>query len=105
LHTRWLHVNPTAVGFSFLLTILLISCVWGLRYSLFAAIVAAVAQLFLCHPVPVHDCGSSKLIALFAFLVTAVVASQLSERPAEECWPRTSAVKVKDYIPSVNSCG
>lgn len=82
LYTRWLHVNPTTVGFSFLLTILLISAVWGLRYSLFAAIVAAVAYNYFFLP-PLFRftiADPQNWIALFAFLVTAVVASQLSER-------------------------
>ena len=82
LYTRWLHVNPTTVGFSLLLTILLISAVWGLRYSLFAAIVAAVAYNYFFLP-PLFRftiADPQNWVALFAFLITAVVASQLSER-------------------------
>jgi two-component system sensor histidine kinase KdpD len=82
LYFRWLHVNPTTVGFTFLLTILLISAVWGLRYALFSAIVAALAYNYFFLPpsfrFTIFD--PQDWIALFAFLVTAVVASQLSER-------------------------
>jgi hypothetical protein len=31
LYARWLQVNPTTVGFSLLLAVLLISAAWGLR--------------------------------------------------------------------------
>ena len=82
LYFRVLHVNPATVGFSFLLAILLISAVWGLRYSLLSAIVAAVAYNYFFLP-PLFGftiADPQNWIALFAFLVTAVVASQLSER-------------------------
>jgi two-component system sensor histidine kinase KdpD len=82
LYFRWLHVNPTTVGFSFLLVVLLISAAWGLRYAIFTAIVATVAYNYFFLP-PLFRftiADPQNWIALFAFLVTAVVASQLSER-------------------------
>jgi two-component system, OmpR family, sensor histidine kinase KdpD len=82
LYTRWLHVNPTTVGFSLLLAILLISAAWGLRYSLIAAVAGALAYNYFFLPplfrLTIAD--PQNWIALIAFLVTAVVASQLSER-------------------------
>ena len=82
LYTRWLHVNPPTVGFSLLLAILLISAAWGLRYSLLAAIAGALAYNYFFLPplfrLTIAD--PQNWIALTAFLVTAVVASQLSER-------------------------
>jgi two-component system, OmpR family, sensor histidine kinase KdpD len=82
LYFRWLHVNPTTVGFSLLLAVLLISAAWGLRYAIFAAFVATVAYNYFFLP-PVFRftiADPQNWIALCAFLVTAVVASQLSER-------------------------
>jgi two-component system sensor histidine kinase KdpD len=79
---RWLHVNPTTVGFSFLLAVLLISTTWGLRYATFTAILATAAYNFFFLP-PLFKltiADPQNWIALAAFLVTAGVASQLSER-------------------------
>jgi two-component system, OmpR family, sensor histidine kinase KdpD len=82
VYFRWLHVNPTTVGFSFLLAVLLISTAWGLRYSIFTAILATVAYNYFFLP-PLFKftiADPQNWVALLAFLVTAVVASQLSER-------------------------
>ena len=82
LYFRWLHVNPTTVGFSLLLAVFLISTAWGLRYAIFTAILATVAYNYFFLPplfrLTIAD--PQNWIALFAFLGTAVVASQLSER-------------------------
>ncbi|MGA8761346.1 MAG: ATP-binding protein [Candidatus Sulfotelmatobacter sp.] len=82
VYFRWLHVNPATVGFSFLLAILLISAAWGLRYAIYTAILATVGYNYFFLP-PLFRftiADPQNWIALFAFLVTAVVASQLSER-------------------------
>jgi two-component system sensor histidine kinase KdpD len=82
LYIRLLHVNLTTVGFTFLLAILLIAAAWGLRYSIVAAVVAAGAYNYFFLP-PLFRftiADPQNWIALSAFLVTAIVASQLSER-------------------------
>ena len=82
LFSRWLHVNPTTVGFTFLLAVLLISTTWGLRFAIFTAVLATAAYNFFFLP-PFFRFAISdpqNWIALFAFLATAGVASQLSER-------------------------
>ena len=82
LFFRLLHVNPTTVGFSFLLAVLLISTTWGLRYATFTAILATGAYNFFFLP-PFFKftiADPQNWIALFAFLATAGVASQLAER-------------------------
>jgi len=79
---RWLHVNPATVGFTFLLVILFISAAWGLRYAIFTALLATIAYNYFFLP-PLFKftiADPQNWIALFAFLVTAVAASQLSER-------------------------
>ena len=79
---RLLHVNPTTVGFSFLLAVLLISTTWGLRYATFTAIIATAAYNFFFLPPIFHFtiADPQNWIALFAFLATAGIASQLAER-------------------------
>jgi two-component system, OmpR family, sensor histidine kinase KdpD len=82
LYFRWLHVNPSTVGFTFLLAVLLISANWGLRYAIVTSILATVAyNLFFLPPLlRLTIADPQNWIALSAFLVTAVLASQLSER-------------------------
>lgn len=82
IYFHWLHVNPTTVGFSLLLVILLVSAAWGLRYAIFTAIIATVAYNYFFLP-PLFRftiADPQNWVALLGFLVTAVVASQLSER-------------------------
>jgi len=82
VYFRWIHVNPATVGFTFLLAILFISAGWGLRYAVFSCLLATAAyNYFFLPPVfrfTVQD--PQNWAALFAFLVTAVAASQFSER-------------------------
>lgn len=86
LYFRWLHVNPTTVGFSFLLIILVISAVWGLRYAIFMAVLSALAYNFFFLPPLLRFtiADPQNWVALFAFLFTAVVGSELSERARRE---------------------
>ena len=65
VYFKWVHVNPTTVGFTFLLAILMISAARGLRYfRLFrmAIVAALVVQLFLSSAdSPFHDCRNAEL--------------------------------------------
>lgn len=86
VYTRWLHVNPTTVGFTFLLAILVVSTMWGLRCAIFTAILATLAYNYFFLP-PLYQftiADPQNWIALFAFLFTAVIASQLSDRARRE---------------------
>ena len=86
LYTRWLHVNPATVGFSFLLVILVVSATWGLQCAIFTGVLAAAAYNYFFLP-PLYQFTISdpqNWVALFAFLFTAVVASELSERARRE---------------------
>jgi two-component system sensor histidine kinase KdpD len=79
-------VNPTTVGFTFLLAILVVSALWGLRYAIFTAILATLAYNYFFLP-PLFRftiADPQNWIALFAFLCTAIIASQLSERARRE---------------------
>lgn len=86
VYFKWLHVNPTTVGFTFLLAILMVSAAWGLRYAVFMAILATLAYNFFFLP-PLFRfsiADAQNWVALFAFLLTAIIASQLSERARHE---------------------
>ncbi len=79
---RWLHLNPTTIALAFLLGVLGISASWGLRQAVFMSAMATVAfNYFFLPPIGTfHISDPQNWIALFAFLVTAVTASELSER-------------------------
>jgi len=82
LYFRWIHINPATVGFTFLLAVLLTSAAWGLRYSIFTALLATIGYNYFFLP-PLFTftiADPQNWVALLAFLGTAVVASQLSER-------------------------
>ena len=82
VYFRWLHVNPTTVGFTFLLAVLVISAGWGLRYAIFMAILATLAYNYFFLPPLLHItiADPQNWVALLTFLLTAIIASQLSER-------------------------
>jgi len=86
LYTRLLHVNPTTVALTFLLCVLVVSSVWGLISSLFMAVLATAAfNYYFLPPVGTFTIADSQnWIALFAFIATAVVASELSERARKQ---------------------
>src|SRR5271163_3451216 len=77
-----LHVNPTTVALTFLIAVLLVSAYWGLRYAVVLALGATGAFNFYFLP-PIGTfriADPQNWVALFAFLVTAIVASNLAER-------------------------
>lgn len=86
IFSRWLNVNPTTVGFTFLLAILVVSAAWGLRYAIFMAILATMAyNYFFLPPILRFTIADPQnWVALFTFLLTAIIASQLSERARRE---------------------
>lgn len=81
-----LHVNHTTVALMFLVTVLLTSAYWGLRYAVVMSVVATAAfNFFFLPPVGTFTIADPQnWIALFAFLVTALVASNLAERARRE---------------------
>ncbi len=76
-----LRVNHTTVALMFLIAVLLASAYWGLRYALVLAVGATAAfNFFFLPPVGTFTIADPQnWVALFAFLVTAVVASNLAE--------------------------
>ena len=83
---RYLNVNPTAIALLFLIAVLLVSAYWGLRYAVVLSIVATAAFNFFFLP-PLYTftiADPQNWVALLAFLVTALVAGNLSERARRE---------------------
>lgn len=79
-------VNQTTVGFSFLLAILAISALWGMAVSAVMSVAAMLAfNFFFLPPIGTFTIADPQnWVALFAFLVTAIVGSQLSVRIRRE---------------------
>ena len=78
--------NPTTVALTFLLAVLVVSAYWGLRYSVALAIVATLAfNFYFLPPIGTFTIADPQnWVALFAFLVTAIIASKLSESARRE---------------------
>src|ERR1700688_5282439 len=81
-----LHVNQTTVALILLLAILAVSAVWGMAVSVFMSVAAVLAfNYFFLPPVGTFTIADPQnWVALFAFLVTAIMGSQLSARIRKE---------------------
>lgn len=79
-------VNHTTVALSFLLAILAISAVWGMAVSALMSVAAMLAfNFFFLPPLGTFTVADPQnWVALFAFVVTAIVGSQLSNRIRRE---------------------
>lgn len=79
---RAVAVSTTTVGFTFLLVILSASTIWGLGVSCMMSVAATLAfDYFFLPPVGSLDIADPQdWVALFSFLVTAVLGSSLSAR-------------------------
>ena len=75
-------VNATTVGFAYLITILLIAASWGIAESVLASIVATVCfNYFFLPPVGTWAIADPEnWVALFTFLISSLIASELSNR-------------------------
>lgn len=85
------HGNATTVSLTFLLAVLILSATWGLLYAVFIAIMATLALNFYFLP-PVHTftiADPENWVAMFVFLATAIISSQLSERARREAFRAT----------------
>src|SRR6202007_699120 len=75
-----LHVNQTTVALSFLLAILAVSAVWGMAVSVAMSLVAvATFNYFFLPPIGTLTIADPQnWVALIAFLIVSVIASNLS---------------------------
>lgn len=82
LYARFVPVNPTTVALSYVVVILLIATGWGIAEAVAALLVATVCfNIFFLPPVGTLTIADPQnWVALVAFLLTAIVASQLSGR-------------------------
>jgi two-component system sensor histidine kinase KdpD len=81
-YSQVLQVNPTTVAMTYLVVILLIAIGWGIAEATTASLVAVLCLNFFFLP-PVGTltiADPQNWVALLAFLITAVVTSQLSGR-------------------------
>ena len=81
-----LHANTTTVALTFLLAVLVVSAYWGFWFAAFLALLSTLAFNFYFLP-PFGTfmiADPQNWVALFAFLATAVIAGQLSERARRE---------------------
>lgn len=85
-YTRGLHANATTVALTFLLVVLVVSANWGFWYAAFLAVLSTLAfNYFFLPPFGTLTIADPQnWAALFAFLATAVIAGQLSERARRE---------------------
>ena len=82
LYSELLHANPTTVALSYLVAILLIATTWGIVEATSASVLAVLCfNFFFLPPVGTLTIADPQnWVAFVAFLVTAIVASQLSGR-------------------------
>ena len=82
IYRHLFRVNPTSAALTFLILVLLSSAYWGFRVALVLSLVAtAIFNFFFLPPVGTFTIADPQnWVALIAFLVTALVASDLSER-------------------------
>src|ERR1700736_385464 len=85
-YRHFLHVNQTTVALSFVLAILAVSAIWGMAVSALMSVMAMVAfNYFFLPPVGALTIADPQnWVALFAFLVTSIMGSQLSARIRSE---------------------
>lgn len=86
LFRLFLRVNPTTVALTLLVSVLGVAAAWGLRYSLVMSIAAALCLNFFFLP-PVGTltiADTQNWVALAAFFIAAIIASNLSERARRE---------------------
>jgi two-component system sensor histidine kinase KdpD len=76
------HVNPTTIALSYVVVILLIATAWGIAESTIASVAAMLCfNFFFLPPVGTLTIADPQnWVALVAFLLTAIVASQVSGR-------------------------
>ena len=99
-----LDVNKTTVALSFLLVVLFVASRWGLTVATTTAIVATLAFNYYFLP-PVHTftiADPQNWIALLAFLVSAILASRLSEQARREAENATRRRKEVERLYSLS---
>jgi two-component system, OmpR family, sensor histidine kinase KdpD len=86
VYFRWVHANDMTVALTMIIAILIVAANWGLRHSIYLSILSSAAfNFFFLPPVLTFTIRDGRnWVALLAFLVTGIVASQLAERARRE---------------------
>ena len=87
-YSRVLHGNPTTVALTLLLYILLLAARWGLRFAVVMSLAATGCfNFFFLPPIGKFTIADSQnWVALFAFLATALIGSNLANRIKDEAF-------------------
>jgi two-component system, OmpR family, sensor histidine kinase KdpD len=82
IYRHLIHVNPTTAALTFLLMVLWVAAYWGFRFSVFLALLSTLAfNYYFLPPIGTFTVADPQnWVALFAFLVTAGIASELADR-------------------------
>jgi two-component system, OmpR family, sensor histidine kinase KdpD len=91
-YRKILPVNATTVALTLLLAILVVSTVWGIAVSVFMSVVAMLAfNYYFLPPIGTLTIADPQnWVALFAFLVVSVLASQLSTHARKQAQDASS---------------
>lgn len=86
IYSKIIHVNQTTVALSFLLAILAVSAVWGMVVSVAMSVCAMLLfNYFFLPPIGTFTIADPQnWVALFSFLFTSIMGSQLSARIRRE---------------------
>ncbi len=86
IYRLWLHPNPTTVALTLVLYVLVVAAQLRLQHAVVASIVAtACYNFFFLPPVGTFTIADPQnWLTLFAFLVTSVIGSRLSQTAREE---------------------
>src|SRR5271165_6069647 len=97
-------VNPTTVALTFLLVVLLVASRWGLTIATTTAVVATLAfNYYFLPPIGTFTIADPQnWIALLAFLISAILASRLSERARREAMNATRRRKEVERLYSLS---
>src|SRR5260370_167651 len=86
VYFRWAHVNEMTVALTLIIVILVVAANWGLRHAIILSVLSSAAFNFFFLPAvltfTIRD--ARNWVALFAFRVPGIVASQLAERARRE---------------------
>jgi len=85
-YKRGIHANATTVALTFLIAVLLVSANWGFWYAVFLAVLSTLAfNFYFLPPFGTFTIADPQnWVALLAFLLTAMIAGELSERARRE---------------------
>jgi two-component system, OmpR family, sensor histidine kinase KdpD len=94
------HANATTVALTFLLAVLVVSANWGFWYAAFLAVLSTLAfNFFFLPPYGTFTIADPQnWVALLAFLATAMISGQLSERARRQTLTATQRRREIEHL-------